>query len=147
METNQINYALQHFPSFIGTFACDQLPLIRINKRPFSLVINTDKKTESGEHWTAIHVPARGEPEYFDSFGFPPLIKTVQDFLGTNSDVFWTYSANSIQHPFSMSCGQFCTTFIKYRISGKSYQSFISIFSQDTSKNDIILRKMNKRFF
>lgn len=144
METNQINFALNHLPSFIGTFACDQLPLRKINSRPFSLVINTDKKTDSGEHWTAIYVPSNGEPEYFDSFGFPPLIGTVQNFLEKNSSSHWMYSANSIQHPFSMSCGQFCTAFIKHRSNGKNYQSFISMFSNDTTKNDIILRKINK---
>lgn len=144
METNQINYVLSNTPYFIGTFACDQLPLKKITHRPFSLVINTDKKNETGEHWTAIFVPPQGEPEYFDSFGFPPLIRSVQEFLETNSTNYWIYSANSIQHPFSMSCGQFCISFIKHRTRGMGFKSFISKFSDDTNKNDNIVRKMNK---
>ena len=142
METNQINRELNGINEFIGTFACDQLNLKKKLPRPFALVINTDKISERGEHWTAIFAQINGEPEYFDSFGFPPLIKEVQMFLDLNCSNHWYYSSNSIQHPFSMTCGQFCIKFIKHRHYGNDLKSFISKFCSTTAHNDDILFEM-----
>ena len=142
METRQIDQELKLYPSYVGTFACDQLYFRSPLPRPFALVINTDGIRNHGEHWTAIYAPREGEPEYFDSFGFPPLIANVQRFLDVNCQKSWYYSSNSIQHPFSMSCGQYCIKFIKHRIQGKSFKSFISNFFEESSVNDTILEKM-----
>ena len=40
--------------SFLGFFPRDKLP--RITTYPSSLIVNTDKHGEKGEHWLAIYV-------------------------------------------------------------------------------------------
>lgn len=144
METNQINRELSNTPNFLGTFAADELYCRGSLRRPFSLVVNTDTTHQPGEHWTAIFAPSYGPAEYFDSFGFPPLIQTVQRFLDINSSKCWYYSSNSIQNPLSISCGQYCIKFIKHRSQGKSFESFISKFLIASNRNDAILEELQE---
>lgn len=141
METDQINRNLSHIPFFLGTFGWDELETKYAVKRPFAIVINTDRISQRGEHWTAVFGPEDGEPEYFDSFGFPPLIQKVQEFMDVNCKKKWIFSNNSIQHPDTTSCGRYCIEFILHRSKGSSFKNFISKFSRDTMLNERMLKR------
>jgi hypothetical protein len=57
---------------FLGVFPRDKVP--RITKYPSSLIVNTDKQGERGEHWLAIYVDKYKNCEFFDSFGLSEKI-------------------------------------------------------------------------
>jgi len=62
--------------TFIGIFAADQLNF-NVSQKPSCLIINTDPSEKPGEHWVAIYFDARGNAEYFDSFGKQPATEFV----------------------------------------------------------------------
>lgn len=56
---------------FRGVIPIDRLHLIRPSKKPFSVIVNTDRNNEPGTHWIAIYIDPMAEKEIdiFDSFG------------------------------------------------------------------------------
>lgn len=81
MDTSEINKSLKRYSIFRGAFACDQIP--KLKTRPVAYIVNTDRAQRSGEHWTAIMLLDNNRGEYFDSFGFPPLVPDVQEYVKT----------------------------------------------------------------
>ena len=78
--------------NFLGVFPRDQLP--RITTYPFSLIVNTDKHDEKGEHWLAIYVGKNKNCEFFDSFGFSEKDYGFESYIRTFSR---NYSHNKLQ--------------------------------------------------
>ena len=144
MNTSEINHILSEINFFIGTFPCDYLPKL-IPFRPCSMIVNTDSASESGEHWTAIILLDENRAEYFDSFGFPPLVPKVQQYLNEKAVNGIEYSSKTMQHPESIACGLYCIEFIKWRSLNFSYHCFISNFSENLAANDSILQNIKER--
>ena len=143
MNTSEINNHLRKIKPFLGTYPADSIPSLK-GVRKKGVIVNTDEKNEKGEHWTAIFVDENGTAEYFDSFGFPPLVASVQQFLDKTFPSNWKYNGTTLQHPMATSCGLFCIAFIKARASGKSFSSFISIFTLDLTRNEQIIHSLTK---
>ena len=80
LYTNQINCLgsqLLHDTKvqWLGTYARDQIPSLKNEKRPFALVVNTDVAAGPREHWLALYTPRYSlKIEMFDSFGLPTNI-------------------------------------------------------------------------
>ena len=77
----------------------------------------------------------------FDSFGFLPP-KDVEKKLHK-----YDYNDKQIQGLNSSSCGFFCIAFIlflsKYKSNvKKAFETFISLFSHDSKKNEVVLYKL-----
>ena len=73
--------------SILGVFPSDLLPQQPI-ARSGTLIVNTDPHTESGSHWLAIHLQPKSHSSfYFDSYGLPPFIPSIESFLKRNSIV------------------------------------------------------------
>ena len=66
LSTKDINICLNKFNHFIGAFAADEV-FLKNSKLPQSFVINTDNKSESGEHWTALIIEQNNKVLFFDS--------------------------------------------------------------------------------
>lgn len=101
-------------------------------------IINLQSVSDSrnGTHWTAFYHDNHINL-YYDSFGFPPpadLEPILYPYLFNNKDN---------QHMTSSSCGFYCIAFIKF-LNGfknklKAYESFLKLFNDDTTKNELIL--------
>lgn len=139
MNTIEINNILSNLNSFIGTFPCDVFP--EVKKKPAGMIFNTDTSNGGGEHWIAVWMTVDGTSEYFDSFGFPPLVKQTQDFLSNHSPNGFTYNNKTLQHPMAVSCGPFCVAFIIAKSLGQTFVSFVSKFSFNLAANEELLKK------
>ena len=111
LYTNQINFLgsqLLHDTKvrWLGTYARDQIPSFKNEKRPFALVVNTDVAAGPGEHWLAFYAPRDSlKIEMFDSFGLPPNIYSFDPS-------FMYFSSRSIQSFSSKVCGHYALLFI-----------------------------------
>ena len=106
LDTNQINFLgsqLLHDTKvrWLGTYARDQIPSFKNEKRPFALVVNIHVAAGPGEHWLALYAPRNSlKIEMFDSFGLPPNINSVNPSL-------IHFSSRSIQSFGSKVCGHY----------------------------------------
>ena len=133
----EIEKYLKDQKGFLGCFASDDLPTFP-KLLPASLIINTHKKSQPGEHWLALVLTKR-KCFYFDSFGAPILEETIVIYLQQKYKKV-TVNNECIQHFTSASCGLFCIAFIKNVNSKISFEKFISKFSLfDLLKNDNIV--------
>ena len=132
---------------------CD-LPLIDVvckdrlpNKKYIGdYVINLQNNDEgSGSHWTFSKIMDKPTAIYWDSFGvYPP--EEVKQFLHPLKIV---YNTRQIQDINSKCCGHYCEAlayFMKYDANPKksiadNFYDFIDMFSDDTKKNDKILKE------
>ena len=138
---NKIFGVLNKNSGFIGTFARDELPIIK--KFPASIIINTATSDESGEHWVALFIDKDGDGFYFDSFGFPPYHKEISSYIDNNTN-FFKYNTVTLQTPnrFSVTCGHYCILFIIFMCRGHQFDELIALFTRNTFINDIIVRKL-----
>ena len=133
----EIENYLKDQKGFLGCFASDDLPSFP-KKLPASLIINTHKKNQPGEHWLAI-VLTKNKCFYFDSFGVPIMEETIVSYLQQKYQKV-TINNECIQHFNSTSCGLFCIAFIKHVKSKPSFETFISKFNLfDLLQNDNII--------
>lgn len=141
MNTQDIEVRLKKLPSFLGVFPRDRIP--NVKKFPASLVINTDKAADSGEHWVALYLGEDKTANYFDSFGYPPMNSEIINFLFHNCSGF-IYNDKLIQSPISTTCGYYCIFFIRMLTNGAPFIQFVKYFSDNTSLNDKIVRELVK---
>ena len=133
----EIENYLKDQKGFLGCFACNDLPPIP-KILPASMIINTHRKNQPGEHWLAL-VLTKTKCFYFDSFGAPILEEMIVSYLQLKYKKV-TVNNECIQHFTSASCGLFCIAFVKNVNSKFSFEKFISKFSLfDLLKNDNIV--------
>ena len=122
---------------FLGCFACNDLPPFP-KKFPVSMIINTQRKSQPGEHWLAL-VLTKSKCLYFDSFGVGITEETIVSYLQQKYEKV-TVNNECIQHFTSASCGLFCIAFVKNVNNKISFEKFISKFSLfNLLKNDNIV--------
>ena len=133
----EIENYLKNQKGFLGCFAYNDLPPIP-KILPASLIINTHRKNQPGEHWLAL-ILTKTKCFYFDSFGAPILEEMIVSYLQQKYKKV-TVNNECIQHFTSASCGLFCIAFIKNVNSKIRYEKFISKFSLfNLLKNDNIV--------
>jgi hypothetical protein len=127
-----------------GCYVKDELP--ELNKGFY--VINLNGQS----HWTGLYKDydeyGNNYYLYYDSFGFPAPIeveKVIQrDNMGRKTDYF--SMENQMQDVDHTSCGFFVIGWCKFlnnkKNKIKAYQDFITKFTEDTTKNDAILKKL-----
>ena len=136
-SSTEIEKYLKDQKGFLGCFASDDLPPIP-KILPASMIINTHRKNQPGEHWLAL-VLTKHKCFYFDSFGAPILEDTIVKYLQQKYRKV-TVNNECIQHFTSASCGLFCIAFIKNVNSKNRYEKFISKFSLfNLLKNDNVV--------
>ena len=139
MDTKTINKLLRNTRYFIGTFACNKLP--KKFPKPALFIVNTDPADKPGEHWIGLYVNHKGNGEYFDSFGLPPLNKDIINFLIENCRNGFVYNPRTLQCLDCISCGHYCVVYVKNRSNGKTFCDFINLFTTNQFKNESIVRK------
>ena len=114
-----------------GVVASDQLP--EGNKvRNKYYIVNLDASHQPGSHWVVCFKRDEGNL-YFDSYGFPPLIARIRQFMGSS----FAYNEKILQCPKSTACGQWCLFFVCWVLLGRSMDELSKRFaSQDLIKND-----------
>jgi hypothetical protein len=134
MDTGQIICCLRDVGSFLGIFPSDLLPKYPF-ARPGTLVLNTDRHTESASHCLAIHLQPRSSIAYsLDSYGLPPLIPSIQTFINRICNV-WDYNSVKLQGTNKAVCGKYCCLFALFMNKVYSPQQFIvHIGTVDTDK-------------
>jgi hypothetical protein len=130
MDTVQNQYTLKDVKSFLGVYPTDLLP--RSIVQFGSVIVNTDPRTEKGSHWLAIHfTPRSSSAYYFDSYGNPVYIPTIQNSIRRNSTVC-QYNTLRLQGPSSTICSQYCCLFALY-----TTQQFVGLFNADIADQQI----------
>jgi hypothetical protein len=124
---------------FCGVVPFDQIKL-RILKHSCSFIVNTHDSSKAGEHWFAVFVPKNGIPEYFDSYGEPPSIKRIIDFLKLNGNGKFIYNTQRIQSDTSINCGKFSLFYLYFRAKGYKMTEYTKIFNKyNLDLNDKII--------
>jgi hypothetical protein len=137
MQSTTIGKILHLSKEFLGCFPLDKLPSFP-TEFPKSMIINTHKSNQPGEHWIAL-VLTKKHCFYFDTFGLPIINKTIMQYLNSQYKVV-RYSNVCIQHITSNKCGEFCIVFVVQVKSKTTYEKFISQFNlEDVRENDIII--------
>jgi hypothetical protein len=139
MDTEQITCALKDVRSLLGIFPSDLLPH-SIPKKTCTVILNADPHTKSGSHWLAIHFePRSSSVYYFDSFGRPPYIPTIQNFLRRNCNV-QEYNAIQLQGPSITLCGHYCCLFALHMDRGETPKHFVSLYNPGTADDRVAQR-------
>ena len=125
---------LKYEKTFLGCFPSNKTPTIL--KYPCSIILNTEKSGESGEHWIGLYLE-KYHSFYFDSFGLPVLEDDIFNFLKKKYKKV-IYNKHCIQDISSVSCGLYCISFVKHVNSEKSFKKFLKHFSiNDLKQNDM----------
>ena len=144
MNSRQLRWILSNdkFTSrtFKGVYALDEIVHIKQKSFPFAYVFNLDLSYKPGSHWVAVYIDRKGRPEYFNSFGRPPL-REIKDFSYTCAES-WKYNHVAIRELYSMTCGQFVVFYIYQRCSGLTLESIIGKYFNPHAKlrNDVLVR-------
>lgn len=117
----------------------DQIPRTKSEKWN---ILNLDKHTGEGTHWTAYK---NGTNQiYFDSFGIIPPEELAEIF-----DDDYIFNTTQIQDVKSSACGWYCLAFIRFmcqpispKEEAKQYKKFVSMFNENPCFNDHILNKL-----
>lgn len=120
----------------IGVFAMDQLPTT-IACRPAIFIVNTEPSTKDGQHWLAVYVKRSNEVEFFDSYGqslskYPKALQRLLQGLGKT----YVYNTSRLQHPLSITCGQYVVYYLHHRCRGRSMERIVNDFGEDLLRND-----------
>ena len=121
---------------YLGTFAFDELPII--NKYPTCLIINTEPRSKSGEHWLACYFDANKNSYFFDSYGQRPSFYNIETFLKNNSIAIY-YSNRKIQGILPY-CGFYCIFFLLL-ITRNQLKDFYKPFGKNVILNDHYIHK------
>lgn len=109
-ELRQLSKPLKNFQDFV---MLDELD--RVDPEKSSCVLNLDKSTGGGTHWTCFS--SYDEVVYFDPFGLDPP-EGVKDLLKQVSDRP-LYNSTRIQPLNSVLCGLYCMYFLLEVNNGK----------------------------
>lgn len=141
MNTLEIKKILKKIKCSTDVFCLDALPT-QIHRKPFGIILNTDRCHEPGEHWVAIWLSQDETGEYFDSFGFPPLLPEISTFLDNICANGWIYNCVQIQSYSASTCGLYSISYLQNKCNGKSLNEFISVYSQSPEDNDLKISNM-----
>ena len=125
---------------FKGVLAQDELPPSKNKIKSSAYIINSDKRSEPGEHWYGVFYDSKSNCDFFDSLNMSPKFYGIEKFLIKTSKS--TISNNiQLQSHFSEFCGYYAVLFILARSRNISYNKFLSYFNTDPLENDNIIEK------
>ena len=116
---------------FIGVFARDELPDIK--KLPACFILNTENRSQAGEHWLAFYYNKHGIAYFFDSYGKSPAFFQLENYLNKTS-IEWIHNRKRLQGK-SQYCGIYCLLFLSY-CSRQQTRNFFALFSDNFDLND-----------
>lgn len=125
---------------FSGVYSADTLPHKR---HAFSkYIVNLDSRNKKGSHWISVFFK-NDIAYYFDSYGYPPSVKSILDFLNRNSRKIY-FNRVCYQDDFTTTCGYFSLYFL-YRMSRN--QPLFGLSTQNKSANEKFINNFAKTKF
>lgn len=121
-----------------GCYAKDVLPK-SMNKDAY--VFNLENNDQGGSHWTCA-VKLKDCCIYFDSYGFIPPPDVIK-FMKTSKKPC-IYSSVQFQDLDSVLCGYYCIFMIDNLLRGVHFNDLMTLFSNNTKKNDQLIRNYFK---
>jgi hypothetical protein len=115
----------------VAVYARDELP--KSLKYPCCLILNTDTRSEPGEHWLALHITPHGFLSFFDSYGNSPHYFNLEKKLAFVSSAM-TWNKQRIQGSSEL-CGYYCIAYLFFKVRGRE-REFYSKFSHKFEEND-----------
>lgn len=112
---------------------------------PMAVCTNLSRSNELGSHWVGIVINARGEGEYFDSYGRKPTSPEILRFLRMHT-IRWSYNKRQIQQLSSSVCGHYVCLYIYYRLKNIPLETFLTNFTANLFLNDYGVVKMFQNF-
>lgn len=115
----------------------------RIQKiaKPLLVISNTEPSWLSGKHWVAFCFPENDLPEFFDSYGHPPIFYTPDfvSFLKLNSSTGgYVFNQWQLQSFNSNVCGLYCILYALSKYKNLSFVNFLNQFSPfEVKENDL----------
>ena len=113
--------------TFRGVFPSDRLPTHLPSGIRHAFICNLDKAHKRGTHWVAIFISTFGDITYFDSFGRPPYVKGILDFIRQHGRRL-EYNKVPIQGALTRTCGLYCIYFVEQMCIGSSLKRFLHEF-------------------
>jgi hypothetical protein len=106
--------------------------------RPATFVLNLDPHNKPGSHWVAVTFRDKYSAWYFDSYGLPPVVESLEDFPRRNTAHF-TYNQRQLQNISSDVCGQYVCLYTAY-ICSESYnmKGFAAIFNPTAANSQAV---------
>jgi hypothetical protein len=139
-------FLYRYVPHFEGVYSSDTLPLL--NKRQWSLVVNTAPSKSSGEHWVACRREGN-ELEFFCSYGSNPIIdmpESIREFM-RQQNLPIVYNPTQLQQRCSSFCGEYCMFYLIGR-EFLPYSLILSLFdSKNQRLNDEIIQTIIREYF
>lgn len=130
-----------HRQTFRGVCSWNQLPAsVASCQKATAFIINTaDSNQIEGEHWIGFFSPnPEALPEIFDSYGLGPAfwIRDKESFYAKLCTYYYCclhhppiYNTCQLQSVSSNLCGQYCISYLVYRLLGRSFSEFLDDFN------------------
>ena len=135
MNTHQLNSLTSHLHNFLGVFASNEIPSIKLTEKPKCMIVNLDPSSKPGSHWIAFCVYKKEGKrflEFFDSYGTKPPLSPV------NSWWKMIHNPYRLQSPNSIVCGQYCLYFVKQRLKGRPFKIIIKTLKDKTHPDSFV---------
>ena len=130
---------------FVGTFPACMAPKTR--RKLYTFITNSEEHDKAGEHWNAWRVKNQ-DIIFFDSFSRAPTHPTFpsyySDIISNFDNVYFV--SKRVQSITSEFCGIFCIHWIYIMSLGLDCESFLSDYTPDYVKNDVIVKNIVKSF-
>ena len=108
--------------SYLRCFAFDERS---INMYPACFILNTQPRSEEGEHWLTFFFDRHENCYFFDSFGNKPSFYGLNNYVLANSKK-WTFNLKQLQG-FEPHCGVYCIFFLLFITRGKLENLLITV--------------------
>jgi len=142
--TSFINETLSYIKNYKGAYPSDAIPTFKLSSKGTNyVVINTDKREGSGEHWVCLAMD-RSKCQYFDSFGAHILESGIEKYVKKMGYNTYVYNSKSIQPFYSEKCGYYVIAFILAIESGESFKKFINQFTRIKDNDEILIQRIKK---
>ena len=149
MDELEINQKLKNVKQYLGTFALDELNEIKIHNLPVFFIVNLDRRQYGhGNHWIGIGVYLK-TLFICDSLGglqpddsFPTELVTFLNHMLRKRKLEMTKQLQPLE---SDTCGFYCVTFVKEMAKSNNFNDFLSLFTDNYSNNDLVIKFLNKR--
>ena len=112
---------------FKGVVPRDKLP--QKPSYPSSIIVNTHKSNQSGEHWLALYYDENGMCSFFDSFGMHPDFYSLKDYIEKTSR-HWEFNNKQLQSFNSVTCGHYCIYFILLKSRRFKLKEILELFDR-----------------
>lgn len=124
-------------------FRADELS--RRGTRRAAIVLNTDKHTESGQHWVSVFIHACPDDRrygvyFFDSTGRPPtaevdnfsnmVVEQLKGAFGETPEPVYSFNDRT-QQKANTECGIFCVHFVMKMLGGCGFRKVCSTIGDD----------------